>query len=269
MNGIDGIYTARQVTETTLAATIAEIKALGFTGVNVTYPLKEKVVPRLDSTSRRASLLSAANTLHLSSVGLSGHNTDSIGTALAIEQFGGPALKGSSAVIFGAGGAGRAAALGLLEAGAAEISWLVRDVEKARLATKRLSDGWPGRVCRCLSITGPGASEERADIITNAAILINATPAGMSGVEGEKQLAHLARLIRPDHCCFDLVYHPRQTAWLKAAQEQGATWIEGLCLLVAQASLSFSIWTGIEFDLPEMFLAVTDHLSENEEKRKG
>ena len=260
---IDGVYTAHQITESTLAETIAGMRASGLRGVNITYPLKGKVVAYLEKLSSRTSLLGAANTIDLSDGELAGHNTDAPGTALALEHFGSVELQDITAVIFGAGGAGRAAALGLLEAGAGEIIWLVRNKEKADAATARLRESWSERNCRTISLTDQSTGNNSAEVISRAYVLINATPVGMSGTGADNTLTELMVGLSTGQCCFDLVYHPRETAWLSAARSSGATCIEGLCLLVTQANLAFRCWTGKEFDLTDMYNAVVFHL-ENE-----
>ncbi len=264
--GIDGIYTAHQITVTSVAETVAGMRASGLSGMNITYPLKEKVISYLDTASSRVSLLGAVNTIDLTGGKLAGHNTDAPGTALALEHFGSVELQNQTAVIFGAGGAGRAAALGLLEAGTREIIWLVRNKEKADAATARLRQTWSERTCRTISLTDQGARDNLTEAISEAHVLINATPVGMSGTGADTVMMELAAGFSTGQYCFDLVYHPRETTWLSVARSSGATCIEGLCLLVAQANLAFHCWTGKEFDLTDMYNAVVDHL-ENETDR--
>ena len=78
-------------------------------------------------------------------------------------------------------------------------------------------------------------------------MVINATPLGMEGFPPFASLSFL-EVLPPGAAVFDLVYHPRQTALLAAAQDRGLTVIGGMELLVQQAILAFSRFTGTALD---------------------
>ncbi len=83
------------------------------------------------------------------------------------------------------------------------------------------------------------------------------------GVEKESSLIENADWIRSQQCFFDLVYHPRKTAFLETAGSRGAQTLEGLTLLVSQAAESFRLWTGQSFDVREMLTAVESFTGED------
>ncbi|MCK4546838.1 MAG: shikimate dehydrogenase [Candidatus Eisenbacteria sp.] len=255
--GINGVYAAFGVSVDQLGEAIAGLETLGVAGANVTYPHKEAVLPFADERSERVEILRAANTLRFTPGGIVAHNTDAPGTAVAIEKLGGRSLMGRKVLIFGAGGAGRAAALGVLEAGAASVTFCELLPAKAEMELLGLQGRFPDRDLSVLSM-----SEEergaRGAAVAEASILINATPP-VAGTIGAANLIEEPKWICPEHLCFEFSYHQRLTAFLRTARDGGATCLDGLCLLVAQALESFRRWTGEEFDLEEMAAALESH----------
>ncbi len=264
--GIDAIYGAFPVPAKELAAVLAECREGAVAGLNVTYPHKEAVAAAADTQSPRVRLLGAANTLAFRAGGaVHAHNTDAPGTARAIEVFGRTACGEARAVIFGAGGAARAAALGLLEAGAREIRFLVRDPAKAEAAIARLRAAYPDTAMRCLSLRERSDGLQQA--VHDAGIVVQATPVGMQDVtEDSDQLilpiAGASGVLHEGQVCLEMVYHPRETPFLTAARRANTTALDGLCLLIAQAAESFARWTGERFDPVRMYAHLESYLAE-------
>jgi shikimate dehydrogenase len=239
--GIDAAYLRFDVAPDRLARAVEGLVALGARGANVTYPYKEEILQWVDVPSPDAELIGAVNTLVLRDGQIIGHNTDAQGAATALESFGSVSLEASSAFIFGAGGAARAAALGLLRGGAANVTFGVRSPKKQGRTVRRLRDAFPRQVVETVTANQYRLAIERADIV------INATPVGSGGGE-HPQLIEDPAWIRSDQCCFDFVYYPGDTAFLSAARERGARVLGGVALLVCQAVESFRQWTGRTFD---------------------
>ena len=99
-----------------LKAMLEGVRLLGFSGVNVTFPYKEAVVPLLDALSPTAAAIGTVNTVVARDGKLTGHNTDSTGFAAAFEAVLGSPGERPIALI-GAGGVGRAIAFALAELG--------------------------------------------------------------------------------------------------------------------------------------------------------
>ncbi len=258
--GLDCVYVALQVPRERLPEAVSGLKALGIAGANVTYPYKEAVLSFVDHVSERVEVLRAANTLCFTEDGTHAHNTDAPGAALALRRSTNSSLKGEGILIFGAGGAGRAAALGVLEAGASSVVFCERFPDAVEEAVSSLRSSFPDRKLELLSMTKE-ASEARKTAIGEARILINATPA-----VGETDAADLVddpEWIRPGHVCFEFTYHPRVTGFLRMAAARGATCLDGLSLLAAQARESFRLWTGRVFDPDEMAHALSAHAGAN------
>ena len=261
--GIDAVYLARRVPSARLAQALEGLEALGVAGANVTHPHKERAVACLDHPAARVVALGATNTLHFTADGTHGYNTDATGTALALREFAGLDLQGQNLLVLGAGGAGRAAALGALEAGSAAVTFFVRDTAKAATATKRLRQHFPQANIALLPLRETSARDARQAAVSEARVIINATPIGMAhspAAAREAMLIEDPTWLGPRQCCFDFVYGAGETGFLRMARQRGAVCLDGLTLLVAQARGAFQHWTGHEFDLGEMMRALDGHL---------
>ncbi|MGH8899760.1 MAG: shikimate dehydrogenase [Egibacteraceae bacterium] len=231
--GVDAVYVAFDVAPAEVAAAVAGLRALGALGANVTVPHKRAVWEQADGRTPEAELIGAANTLFRTqdfrTQGLRGggdliaDNTDARGLQAVLEadvhlEAGDPVL------LFGAGGAARAAAVALGRIGA-RVRVEARRAEAARVAADLAASS--------------GASRATADEPPRC--VINATPLGL---HGEPLPDHLMAL-GPGQVALDLVYGPVDTPFLAAARARGAAAFDGLGMLVAQAGLAFTRWTGL------------------------
>lgn len=248
----DGVYLALRVSPELAARALDGMRVLGVRGANVTYPLKDIVLGFADEVSDTARALEAANWLDFAEGRIRADNTDAPGVATALETFGDMTVENASVVIFGAGGAGRAAAWGLLAGGARAVTFAVRDPAKAQPICQRCVAHFDGRPVAAVGFE-PSARNDAADEAVAAAdIIINATPVGMSGFP-QSPLAVSEEAIREGQCWFDFVYHPRDTDFLATARVRGARTVDGLALLVAQAHHGFRLWTGHAFSVTDMY----------------
>jgi shikimate dehydrogenase len=255
--GLDAIYVAIGVRPDRMAASFAGLTSLGVAGLNVTYPYKEEILYHVDAISSEAEIINAANTVARFEDELHAFNTDAPGTATAIETFTQAALEGARAFIFGVGGSARAAAYGLLERGAASVTFGVRSTERGAMASERLQYAFPEQHVGFVPLHSSEFWEQRRQAFHTANIVINATPVGMIDHE-HIHLIEDASWISRGQTFFDFVYHPRRTLFLDTARRAGATTLGGLALLVAQAAESFRIWTDEAFDVKEMAEAVEE-----------
>lgn len=185
--GFDAVYTALRVPAAQLPEALAGLRALGVRGANVTYPHKEAVLPFIDRPSERTEILRAANTLRFARGEVTGYNTDAAGTAIALERFAGLSLNGKRVLIFGSGGAGRAAAFGVLEAGAASVAFCVRNAPKAEAALSPLRRVFADSSISVVPLEEQKASDRRRAAVVESDVLINATPVGMAGAYGSAE----------------------------------------------------------------------------------
>jgi len=245
--GLDWAYMAFRVSAGEVAAAIAGVRALGLDGLSVTMPHKGAVVAHLDELAPTAARLDAANTVVRRGRLLVGESTDGDGflAALRIDEGWEPA--GRRCLLLGTGGAARAVALALGQAGAAEVVVVGRRREMAE-ATASLAG-----VAGCTG--GPDAAD-RADLVVNATPVgmtgvagVTATPVGMGGEQGEHFAPAIpfrldTRRLGPGQLVVDLVYAPAASPLLEGARLRGATAVNGLGMLIHQAALQFRLWTG-------------------------
>jgi len=194
-------------------------------GFSVTIPHKTSFLSLLDDLDQTARDVGAINTVVIRDGKLIGYNTDA--QAFLEPLAGIHALAGAKCAVLGAGGAARAVIHGLLQSGA-KVSLFVRNVDKS------------GELAQSFGID---ASPIESLSSSDAAVIINTTPAGMRGhSEGTSPVPRAA--LRGRQVAYDLVYNPPETRFLLDARAEGCQAIGGLEMLVAQAALQFALWTG-------------------------
>lgn len=171
--GIDYAYIAMPIAPEDLEKAVIGLKALNFTGFNVTIPHKVNIMQYLDEIDEMAKLIGAVNTVHIKDGKLYGYNTDAIGfiNPLLKENV---EIKDKTAVILGAGGACRAVVCGLIKQGIKNIILAVRNPAKAQLLANDFNDLVDIKVC-------DWHSEEFKQYLAQADLLVNTTPLGMEG----------------------------------------------------------------------------------------
>jgi len=239
--GLNWCYVPLPVAPSQVENAVRGAAALGFRGVNVTVPHKQAVIPALDVVAPDAAQFGAVNTIVIDrdATGrptITGHNTDYQGFLGSLRQ-GGFEPAGKSAVVVGAGGAGRAVVFGLLRADVRDV--LVLDTQPQQVQSLLADLGRDGAPLR----TAPLSTETLVESARVADLLVNATPVGMS----PKIDASIwpADAPFPAHLTvFDLVYNPQETQLLRQARAAGAVAIDGLDMLVRQGAIAFELWTG-------------------------
>jgi shikimate dehydrogenase len=219
------------------------VRATGFAGVNVTYPCKEAVLPLLDDVSAEARQIGAVNTVTIDGNGrTAGYNTDRIGFRRAFEDaIGREAIVGKTALLVGAGGAGRAVSFALFDLGVDVLLIHDKDADRAhRLA------------CTLVSQFGVGRSKAVTDVeptLLIAAGLVNATPVGMLGMPG---IPIALGGIQARHWVADVIYTPLETELVAGARAKGCKVMGGAGMCVHQAVESFRLFTGHSPDIHRM-----------------
>jgi shikimate dehydrogenase len=216
------------------AETVRALPAAGFRGANVTIPHKAAALALADAASDAAREIGAANTLTFEDGAIVADNTDAPGLLDAI----GEPVRGRSALVLGAGGAGRAAAWALARAGADVAVWN-RTPERARA------------LAADLGVRAVAAAEA-------AQIVVQCTSVGLHDPDATfKALPVAADELSAGSLVVDMVYRAGGTRFLEAASARGARVIDGLEVLVAQGAASFERWTGMEASREAMREAVT------------
>lgn len=248
--GIDATYEAWDTPAETLDGRVNALRGAEYFGANVTVPHKEAIIPLLDGTAGAAGQAGAVNTVVHRDGTLTGHNTDVAGFARALREDAQFDAKGRGAVILGSGGAARAVALALVEAGASFIFVIGRQPRKVDRLVVDLKKLTPPGTTLTWAYRGDG-SYLRA--LAEADLVVNCTPVGVAGSPAASESPLEAASIRAGATVFDLVYNPAETPLLAAAKAQGARPVSGLGMLVYQAAESFRLWTGADADTKVMF----------------
>ncbi len=223
--GIDWVYIACEVAPGRAAEALAAMGALGLGGLSVTMPHKAAAAGAVDVLDPAAAALRSVNTVVPEADGrLKGYSTDGAGFVAALAAAG-QSVVGRTVCLLGGGGAARALADALARAGAAQVKVVNRTISAAE-ATAALA-------------AGVGSVGSAADVRA-AEIVVNATSVGM----GSEQLPCDPTLLHAGQVVADIVYHPRDTALLRAARRVGATAVDGLGMLVHQAALAQVLWHG-------------------------
>ncbi|GMA99454.1 shikimate dehydrogenase [Pelosinus sp. IPA-1] len=231
---LDYVYVPLPVQPENLAQAVAGLKAMDFTGANVTIPHKVAIMSYLDEIDLSAQLVGAVNTILIKEGKCIGYNTDAQGFIQSLTR-NNVTIMDKKAVIMGAGGAARAVASGLIQNGIQQITIGTRNPLKAQEFT-----------CLFPNFKNLLGCNWRDSTFTNQVkecdILINSTPIGMSANEKE-ELPILWENVNKDAAICDLIYNPPMTAFLNAAQIRGYRTINGAGMLVEQGALAFELWT--------------------------
>jgi shikimate dehydrogenase len=230
--GIPGHYVPLRVAAHDFETVLRALPRAGFRGVNVTVPHKRAALALADRASEAARAIGAANTLIFRPDGaIEADNTDAFGFLANLRE-GAPGWEPASgpAVLLGAGGAARAAAHVLLQAGTPELRITNRTRERAEELARHFGPvvtviDWP----------------EREDALAGAATIVNSTSLGMIGkppLDLRLDAAPAAALVT------DMVYNPLVTPLLAAAQARGMPTVDGLGMLLHQARPGFRVWFG-------------------------
>ncbi|XVH30698.1 shikimate dehydrogenase [Haloferacaceae archaeon DSL9] len=240
---IDARYVTFEPGSDALETALGGASALGIVGLNVTIPFKQAVLPLVDPDPL-AERIGAVNTIDFGGDGApKGYNTDAAGVRRSFEHHG-VSIDGRRAVVVGAGGAGRAAAVALADGGAA-----VHVANRTASRARELADSVP-------DASGGGLSS-LAETVPDADLLVNATSVGM---EDEDESPVEATLLHADLAVLDAVYAPLETRLLSDAAAAGATAIDGAWMLLFQGVEAFERWTGAEAPVDAMNDALRAHL---------
>jgi 3-dehydroquinate dehydratase/shikimate dehydrogenase len=224
------------------------VKPLGIAGISVTLPHKQAILRDLNGCDPLAAAIGAVNTVVVRGGGkLYGYNTDYIGVLRALEKR--IELRGSRVLIVGAGGAARAVAFALAQAGAS-VCICARRPAKAKLLAKAVGGS---------AVLRESLRKEYFDAI------VNATPLGMHPLTDRSPLE-----ARELNCrlVFDTIYRPRETKLLQLAKRRGIETVSGVEMFVAQGIAQWEIWTGERAPEKIMRRAVMDALVREEKGRK-
>lgn len=227
--GLDLFYMPFSVHPRCLKTALKSLPALGFVGVNITVPHKQKVISFLDKITKEAKAIGAVNAILVKGSKLIGYNTDGPGFIKSLGKY---SLKNKTMFLLGAGGAARAVAVASALSGINRIYI----ADKLGNRAKELAEKISKNKAKAVAI---GKSMRKA--LGKADIIVNATPVGL---KKDDPISIPASWIPRKKLVYDLIYNPRETKLLKAAKDRGCKTMNGLEMLLHQGALAFGIWTG-------------------------
>ncbi len=190
-------------------------------GLNVTIPYKEKIIPYLNEIDEDAAKIGAVNVIKIirgknNQIKFKGYNSDIIGFCDSLR----PLLKSchTRALVLGTGGAAKAVVRGLENIGI-KSTYVSRSKREGMLTYSELTP----------------------EVMSSHKIVVNTTPLGMYPHMDEcPDIPY--ECLTPDHLCYDLLYNPDVTLFMKKAAEYGAETKNGLEMLLLQAFAAWNIW---------------------------
>ena len=251
--GLDYIYLCQSVPRGETETWLRCAAFCGYAGFNATMPHKEALVPWMDELDEDARMYGAVNTVCLREGRCYGYNTDGRGFLAALEQAG-VATRGQNVLILGAGGAAKAVAPKLCQAGdARQVVVANRTVEKAAALCAGAEKG--------RMIPAGFAPEELRRAAEQCDLLVNCTNLGMEGTGGQfSDFSFLEAL--PSHAAVcDVIYAPAETELLRRARERGLRTLNGLGMLIWQAVFALEHFTQTRIDGKAMVPLVEDALN--------
>ena len=233
----------------------------GWQGLNVTHPCKLTVIPYLDDLSPDARQIGAVNTVVFTDGGAIGHNTDWSGYAHALRT----QLPGglgptdlTDVVLLGAGGAGSAVGHALLSLGTSTLHVVDARADRATSLSAGLQERFPTATVDSLP-----ASRVKT-VLATATGIVNTSPIGMVGHPGSPvPIEHL----RTDIWVNDIVYRPRWTPLLAAADRIGCRILGGGPMVAFQAAHAIELIADLPADRARMLSALPDAIADGEAGR--
>ena len=235
-HGIDGAYLPLAVAPENFESALRGLVDLGFRGVNLTIPHKQAALALCDEVAPLAARIGAVNTLVFEDGRIKGSNTDAYGFLENLRQ-GAPAWDPTAgpALILGAGGATRAIAVALLDAGVPELRLTNRTAARAAALAQELGAAELGGRVTAVPWAARGAALEGLTLLANTTSL---------GMTGQPPLELDLDRLPAGAVVTDIVYAPLETDVLARARARGNPAVDGLGMLLYQARPGFEAWFG-------------------------
>lgn len=253
--GLDYCYLPVEVTRENLATVFNGLRRMNVVGCNVTIPHKVAILELLDELDPQAARLGAVNTVCFREGRAIGYNTDGQGFLRSLEEAGMAGVDGKNIFVLGAGGAARAIAMSLAAGGADSIYLCNRNRDKALALAEEINK----KIRPCVETVAAELAAQ-GPLLKRCQLLINATSVGMRPHHDHLPIA--AEALSAHLTVADIVYNPRTTKLLAAAQAVGCPIVHGLGMLIHQGALGFTLWAGHEPPIDRMLATALNRLAE-------
>lgn len=252
--GVNASYETLETSPEDLVDRIKRFKRENYSGFNITIPHKVALALFVDDVDRYADITGAINTVKINpDKTMIGYNTDVLGFKKAIPEE--IDLQDKTAAILGAGGASRAAVMGLADKGVKEIGIYTRNIPNAMDYMAYVRRKFPNIEFNAYQI-------DRIRDLSKYNILVNTTPIGMQGRSADMTPIEkdVLKTLPTDAVVYDIIYNPKKTILLKIAEELRYKTINGIDMLVYQAVSAQEIWFNKTPSFSEMKIALLEHL---------
>ncbi len=231
---LDFAYIPCNVPDEQVGEAVKGIYALGFQGINVTVPHKQRVMPYLLELDEAARCIGAVNTLVRMEGGYKGFNTDADGLyrAIARQQI---AVDGQDCLLLGAGGAAKAVSYMMMKHGARSITVLNRSIEKARTLAEEMNCQFGRQTMKAVELNDYVSLEK------GSYLAFQTTSVGMHPKTGHAVLED-PKFYEKIHTGVDIIYTPARTRFMELVQEAGGRAVNGLDMLIYQGIIAFELW---------------------------
>ncbi len=247
--GLDVQYTAVHVRPDRLADFVTECRSMERPGFNVTIPHKESIIPLLDNINPLSDRIGAVNTVANRGGVLFGYNTDVQGCMFALKDAGW--IPDGVVILFGAGGAARAAIEALASLGSTTV--VVSDVNRDRLSEFQRHFQKLHKNMHIIMAASDSTAFEKH--VRQSCLFINATPVGMwpkmDAVPIEVDWFPRTTTV------FDMVPKPIVTELLSKSKAHGLRTIPGITMLIAQALESDALF--LNRKIPHQLFSVVEN----------
>jgi shikimate dehydrogenase len=244
---LDYLYLPFDVPAANLGNALKGMVALNIKGFNVTIPHKVNIMQFLNNVSDEAAGMGAVNTVVNDLGRLTGYNTDVFGVLKSLDKHKN-SLSGKEVTILGSGGSARAVVYTIIKYFKPScINIINRTEQKAEALKKYFSEKMKFDGIKCYEFF----PENLGEVFRNSKLIVNATPVGMYP-ETDETIISQPDYFNKEQIVFDLVYNPEKTRFLSIASRQGAQVINGIEMLVNQASKAFQLWTGETMPVPDL-----------------
>ncbi len=252
--GINATYDILETPPDDLVDRIKWLKGNGYKGFNVTIPLKLPISLFVNEVDNYADLARAVNTVYVEAdKSLKAYNTDVIGFRRAIPKD--IDLRGKKVAILGTGGAAHAACIALTECGVQEIAFFTRNIPNSIDLMNYVRRKFPAINFNVYQI-------ENIRNLGEYSMLVNTTPIGMLGKAGDMMPVETYALesLNRDAVVYDVIYNPKKTVLIRAAEKLNLRTITGLDMFIYQAVAAQEIWFGNTPDFKDMKIAALEAL---------
>ncbi len=237
-NNINAIYDKEECEPSELETLISKMREKKINGINVTVPLKEKIIPFLDKLSPEAEITQSVNTVHFNKQSIVGYNTDIYGFETAIKDIKYD-IKNKKILILGAGGV---------------VPSIIFALNKMKVLKIMISNRTKNKAERLKKLSNNLKVIEWGEI-PDFDMIINATSLGLN--KKDKIIIDFSK-IEKNKLFFDIIYNPSKTNFLNEAKNNGNIVENGKKMFIYQALASFKIWHGIKPEINDSIIKLLD-----------